>query len=98
MFIFVFGIEFPCLQMIDVIDNHFERSHDVPVEDASAASLMFCVKSDEPYPVPRIKIKVEPEAGPFAVEDDIEGDTAKAEVPDVILTLVGLLMAISIPA
>ncbi len=78
MLIFVFGIEFPCLQMIDVMDNHFERSHDVPDEDASAASLMFCVKSDEPYPVPRIKINVEPEAGPFPVEVDTEGDTTKS--------------------
>ena len=78
MFMFLFAIEFACLQMIDVMDIHFDRSHDVPDEESSAASLMFVVKSDEPYPVPRTKIKVEPEAGPFPVKVDTEGDTTKS--------------------
>ena len=62
------GLECEVLQTADVMDSHVERSHDVPFAVALAASLMQGEASNKPYPVPKIKIKTEPEAGPLPVE------------------------------
>ena len=72
---FLFAAEFAILQIVDVIDVQVERSHDVPLRDVVAASLRQCDKSEEPYPVPVIKTKIEPDAGPLPVESEMEGDT-----------------------
>ena len=71
------GFEFPCLQTIDVQDTQREFSHDVLVTEAKETSFIIGDESNEPYPVPTIKIKVDPEAGPFPVDVNTEGRIKK---------------------
>jgi hypothetical protein len=60
-----FRIDAAYLQVVDVMDNHLDRSQDVPWTDAISASVIHGDKLDKPYPVPNITINIEPDAGPL---------------------------------
>jgi hypothetical protein len=62
---FWFLVDAAYLQTVDVMDNHLDRSQDVPLTFAISASLMLGENSDKPYPVPNTTINIEPDAGPL---------------------------------
>ena len=62
------------LHIADVIDSQVERSHEVPLANSLAVNLTPGDESFGPYPVPKTKTKIEPDAGPLPVESEMEGD------------------------
>jgi hypothetical protein len=65
------------LQIIDVIDTHLDLSQDVPELKTSDFSFTRGLKSDEPYPRPATKSKVELDAGALPVQEDTIGYKTK---------------------